>query len=116
MEELLARLEYADRAALVAFSARGVLLTPLTPDRAALLELLSALDTEMLRPASSNLGSGVRAALEAFESGAERPRVVFVLSDGEDPERRRDLGAAEASRARVRVLTAIIGQQAGGSQ
>src|SRR5262249_24089316 len=33
LEELLARLEPADRVALVAYAGRGVLLTPLTPDR-----------------------------------------------------------------------------------
>ena len=79
--ELIARLRPADRAALVAFAGRGVLLSPLTPDRGALLEMIAGLDTELIAPPSSNLGSGLRAALEAFEPGGERPAVVFMLSD-----------------------------------
>jgi Ca-activated chloride channel family protein len=113
VDELLARLESADRFGLVAFAGRGALLTPLTPDRDAVSELLAGLDTALVAPASSHVGAGVRAALAAFEDGSERPRVLVVLSDGEDPERRRDLGAVEARRADVRVLAAAFGSEAG---
>jgi Ca-activated chloride channel family protein len=112
-EGLLARLASFDRAALAAFAGRGVLLTPLTPDRDALVELLGGLDTELLAPRSSDLGEGVRAALGAFEAGSERPRVVVVLSDGEDPERHRDLGVAEALRSDARVLALAVGTAVG---
>lgn len=112
-EQLLARLAPGDRAALAAFAGRGVLLTPLTPDRAALGELLGALDSGLLEPPSSNLGEGVRAALGAFEAGSERPRVLFVLSDGEDPEQRTEIGVADALRAEVRVLSAALGTESG---
>jgi Mg-chelatase subunit ChlD len=112
-EQLLARLAPGDRAALAAFAGRGVLLTPLTPDLAALALLLGALDSGLLEPPSSNLGEGVRAALAAFEAGSERPRVLFVLSDGEDPEQRTETGVADAVRAEVRVLSAALGTEAG---
>jgi Ca-activated chloride channel family protein len=112
-EELLARLAPGDRAALAVFGSRGVLLAPLTPDRGALLELLSALDTRLVHPAGSNLGDGMRAALSAFSGADDRPRLVFVLSDGEDPERQGSLGAAEAARAGVRVLAAALGSDLG---
>jgi len=112
-EELLARLAPGDRAALAAFGSRGVLLAPLTPDRGALLEFLSALDTRLVQPAGSNLGDGMRTALSAFSGAGDRPRLVFVLSDGEDPERQGSLGAAEAARAGVRVLAAALGSDFG---
>jgi Ca-activated chloride channel family protein len=112
-EEVLMRLAPGDRAALAVFAGRGALLTPLTPDREALAELLPALDTSLVEPASSDLASGVRAALAAFENGSERPRVLFVLSDGEDPERRSSVGAAEALRAAVRVVALGLGGDAG---
>jgi Ca-activated chloride channel family protein len=112
-EELLARLAPGDRAALAAFGSRGVLLAPLTPDRGALLEFLSALDTRLVHPAGSNLGDGMRAALSAFSGANDRPRLVFVLSDGEDPERQGSLGAAEAARAGVRILAAALGSDLG---
>lgn len=111
--EILSRLEPEDRAGLAAYAGKGVLLTPLTPDRGVLLELTSGIDSDLMRPASSDLGAGVRAALTAFESGSERPRLLVVLSDGEDPERRGDLAAAEALRAGVRVLPIALGTEAG---
>lgn len=112
---LLARLEPGDRVALAAFGARGVLLTPLTPDSAALGEMLPAVDHELLRERGSNLASGVRAALGAYEEGSLRPRVLVVLSDGEDPWHGGELArvAAEAARAGVRSLAVAFGSEAG---
>ncbi len=63
--------------------------------------------------AGSNLGAGIDAALTAFSPASERPEIVFVLSDGEDPERRRDLGAGRAAAAGVRVLAAALGSDLG---
>jgi Ca-activated chloride channel family protein len=110
---LLAGLAPGDRAALAAFAGRGVLLTPLTHDHAALAELLPALDTDLVTPASSRLGAGVRAALGAFEAESERPRVLVVLSDGEDADGVADLGLAEAERAGARVVAVALGSAEG---
>src|SRR5262249_44244856 len=112
-DAILAGLGPGDRAALAVFAGRGVLLTPLTPDRDALVEMLAALDADLVRPQGSDLASGVRAALGAFEAASSRPRIVFVLSDGEDPARARDLGIAEALRAEARVHAAAFGLEAG---
>ncbi len=112
-DELLARLSPGDRVAIAAFASRGVLLTPLTPDHEAIRELLSGLDTELIQPRGSALGEGVRAALAAFEAGSERPRVLLVLSDGEDSGGGRDLPIGETSRAGVRVLAAGFGREEG---
>ncbi len=111
--EILARLTPLDRAALAVFASRGVLLVPLTPDFEALGELVAALDTKLVAPAGSDLADGVSAALRAFESGSDRSRVLLVLSDGEDPERRGTLGVAAAVRAGVKVVTAGFGSDAG---
>lgn len=110
---LIERLEPRDRVAVAAFAGRGVLLTPLTPDHQAVVDLLPVIDTELVRPASSDLARGLSAALEAFELASERPRVVFLLSDGEDSRRGRGLDTARAVRAGVRVLAAAIGSEAG---
>lgn len=112
-EELLARLGPEDRAGLAVFGSRGLLLAPLTPDHSALREFLSSLDTRLILPAGSNLGAGIDAALTAFSPASERPKIVFVLSDGEDPEHRRDLGAGRAAAAGVRVLAAALGSDLG---
>lgn len=113
VEELLARLGPRDRAALAVFASRGVVLAPLTPDRGALVELLRALDSSLIVPAGSNLAAGVREAVSAFEPGSARPRVLFVLSDGEDPEQQGATGLGAALRGEVRVLAAALGSEAG---
>jgi len=110
---LLAGLEAGDRAALAAFAGRGVLLTPLTLDHDALAELIPALDTSLIQPASSRLGAGVVEALQAFDPGSDRPRVLVVLSDGEDVEGGTDLGVAACNRAGVRVVGVALGTEAG---
>ncbi|HKJ25661.1 MAG TPA: VWA domain-containing protein [Myxococcota bacterium] len=110
---LLAHLEPGDRAALAAFAGRGVLLTPLTPDHEALVDLLPALDTSLVQPAASRLGEGVRAALAAFDPGSERPRVLVVLSDGEDADAAGDVGLVEARSAGARVVAVALGSEAG---
>jgi Ca-activated chloride channel family protein len=113
--EVLARLGGEDRAALAVFASRGVVLSPLTPDTDALAELAAALDTELVRPSGSDLGAGVAAAVTAFEAGSTRPRVLLVLSDGEDPEARADAGSAVARRADTRVVAVAFGGEAGAS-
>lgn len=112
-EELLAGLAAGDRAALAVFGSRGVLLTPLTHDPDALLELLPALDSDLVQPAGSRLGAGVREALGAFDPASERARVLVVLSDGEDPDATGDLGRAEALRAGARVVAVAFGNETG---
>lgn len=114
VEEILVRLAPGDRASLAAFAGRGLLLAPLTPDHDALVDLLAALDTDLIEPASSKLDAGVDAALTAFEAGSDRPRVLVVASDGEDSNRSRELGAEAALAFGVRVVTIALGSEVGG--
>jgi Ca-activated chloride channel family protein len=109
---VLAELLPGDRAALAVFSGRGVLLTPLTPDLAALAEWLPALDPGLMQEQGSRLAEGLEAVLAAFEPASPRPRALFVLGDGEDPERA-PLPSAGLRRAGVRVVAALFGDEAG---
>jgi len=111
--EVLGRLDARDRVAVAAFGDRGVLLTPLTPDRAALVDVLAALDTGLIHPAGSDLGAGLRAALDAFSEASARPRVVLALGDGEDPEGRSDLAGGLVRRMGARVIAVALGSEAG---
>ncbi len=112
-DRLLAGLGAGDRVALAAFASRGVLLTPLTPDVQALREMLPGLNEALVSRRGSDLAAGVRAALQAFPEESLRPRVLVVLSDGEDPQRRREVAAAEAARRGVRVVTVAFGSEGG---
>jgi hypothetical protein len=111
--DLLARLEPGDRAALSAYAARGVVLTPLSPDTAALRTLLAVVDEKLITPASSNLRDGVERALEAFEPASERARVLVLLSDGGSEGHGSDTGVASAIRANVRVVGVALGSEIG---
>ncbi len=109
---VLVGLAPGDRAALAAFAGRGVLLTPLTPDKAALVEMLPALDPDLLQEGGSRIGAGLLAALEAFEAESARPRALLLLSDGEDPDREK-IPASVTARAGVRVVAVAYGTEAG---
>jgi tetratricopeptide (TPR) repeat protein len=111
--EVLAGLAPGDRAALAAYAGRGVLLTPLTPDKQALIDMLPSLDPELMSAQGSRLGAGVRAALAAYPSGSPRPRLLLVLSDGEAPHGTPPDGSEEAAAAAVRVVTAAFGREDG---
>ena len=113
--DVLADLGANDRAALAAFAGRGVLLTPLTPDTDALTALLPALDETLLSEGGSRFEEGLRAAVRAFRPESSRPRVVLLLSDGEDPEQR-DVSANELlGAAGARVVAVAFGSEAGAS-
>ena len=110
--DVLTRLGPGDRAALAAFAGEGVLLTPLTPDHAALAELVPALDESLLSEQGSRLEAGVRAALAAYRPESPRPRVLLVLSDGEDPEAGEPAFPTVAA-AGLRVVAVAFGTEAG---
>ncbi len=107
-DDLLGEPGAGDRVALAAFAGDAALLTPLTPDRSALRELLPGIDADLIAPQGSNLAEGLRVALTAFDPESARPRVVVLLSDGEDPEGRPPPVAA-LRRAGATLLAVGIG-------
>ncbi len=115
LEHLFELLSPRDRAALAAFAGRGVLFTPLTHDRDALIKMLPALDSGLIRPAGTDLRSGVEAAITAFADGERRPRVVLVLSDGEIMGASRQTGHVAAQRNDVRIIAVALGSERGAS-
>ena len=112
-DAVLAGLAMGDRAALAAFAGRGVLLTPLTPDKDALRALLPALDDALIGEGGSRLEEGVRAALGAFRPGGTRPRVLLLLSDGEDPARGGEAEGPDLPAPGARIVAVPFGSEAG---
>jgi len=110
---VLDSLEPGDRVALAAFAERGVLFTPLTPDRSALAEMLPALDSALMADQGSHLASGINAALGAFDLNSARPRALLILSDGEVSPRSLAKTAGELHRAGIRVIAAAFGSDEG---
>ena len=102
-----------DRAALAVFAGRGALLTPLTHDAGALVEMLPSLDSEWMSDRGSRFWSGVEAAMGAFEAGSRRPRVILALGDGERAQLAPTALLEALPREQVRVVAAAIGSEAG---
>ena len=111
--DVLLALAPGDRAALAVHAGHGALLTPLTHDAAALVELLPSLDSEWMADRSSRLWVGIEAALPAFEPDSRRPRVVLALGDGERAHLVPDASFDALARAQVRVVAGAIGSEAG---
>jgi Ca-activated chloride channel family protein len=80
-----------ERIGLVVFAGGARLISPLTRDRAAFLELLDSVDFTSVQQGGTNLDKAVSLAAEALGDSDRETRAVFLLSDGED----QDEGAAE---------------------
>ncbi len=112
-EGVLARLGEGDRAALAVFAGQAALLTPLTPDKSALAEMLPALDPGLMSDTGSLGAPAVEAALPAYEGSGLRPRVLLVVSDGEFGKLPEEL-IQRAIRAELRVIAVLVGTETGG--
>lgn len=98
-----------DRLALIAFAARGYLLSPLTLDQSALALQLDALDPEVASEGGSGLASAIALAgsvLEAATQGGDKAVVVF--SDGESFEGDEVLRSAGAALLREGITLVLV--------
>ena len=75
----------ANRVAVVAFAGRGLLRCPLTENLGAVIDTLHRLRPGSVRPGGTDLGAGLDAALEAFDTEEHaQGQAIVVFSDGED--------------------------------
>ena len=81
--DLLDSLE-GDRCALVAFRRTGVVICPLTTDRAYLRSALEQMTPESAPRGETDLGAAIRAALDALDPAADDHNAIIVISDGGD--------------------------------
>ena len=73
-----------DRCALVAFRRTGVVICPLTTDHAYLRGALEHLSTESAPRGETDLGSAIRASLDALDPAADDHNAIILISDGGD--------------------------------
>ncbi len=111
-EGLLARLGEGDRAALAVFAGQAAVLTPLTPDKNALTEMLPALDTRLMAHTASRGREAIEHVLPTYDGSGLRPRVLIVISDGEVGAIDAELIATVAQKE-IRVLAALVGTETG---
>lgn len=98
-----------DRCALVAFRRTGVQVCPLTTDHAYLRSALEQLTPESAPRGETDLGSAIRAALDALDPAADDHNAIILISDGGDLRGEALANAALAQRRGVPIFTVGIG-------
>jgi len=102
-----------DRAALVAFRHKAVLLCPLTTDYAYLRQALDAASMDSAPAGETDLGDAVRKALDAFESEEGSHKAIILISDGEDLTGGAQAAAGQAAERNIPIFTVGIGDRRG---
>ena len=98
-----------DRCALVAFRKSAVTLSPLTTDRALLKSRLASIDEDSAPAGETNLGSGIREALQVLDPAADDHNAIILISDGGDLQGEAVACARLAKKRGVPVFTVGIG-------
>ena len=98
-----------DRCALVAFRRTGVVMCPLTTDHAYLRSALEKLSPESAPRGETDLGSAIRASLDALDPAADDHNAVIMISDGGDLRNEALANAELAKKRGVPIFTVGIG-------
>lgn len=110
--ELLKELE-GHRIGLVAFRAGASLVCPLTHDRAFVQRMLDGLHPDFAAPGETDIGAGLRLAVETLPESDGHHQAIILLSDGEDLAGEVFAAAREAGERGIRVLAVGIGDPGG---
>lgn len=103
-----------DRVGLIVFAGEAFLAAPLTRDHTAVERALSSAGPGMVSEPGSDFAKAITRAREAFERGSEGPKVLLLISDGEQLQGD-VLAAARAAAANgVSMHCAGVGSAAGG--
>lgn len=75
-----------DRIGLIAFSGSAFVQCPLTVDYSGFLLSVEALDTNTIPKGGTSISSAIRQAMESYEGGLKKYKVLIIITDGEDHE------------------------------
>ena len=98
-----------DRCALVAFRRTGVVICPLTTDHGYLRSALEQLTPESAPRGETDLGSAIRAALDALDPAADDHNAIIMISDGGDLRGEALANAELAKKRGIPIFTVGIG-------
>ena len=105
-----------DRCALVAFRRTGVRVCPLTTDHGFLRSALEQLSPESAPRGETDLGSAIRASLDALDPAADDHNAIILISDGGDLRGEALANAALAKKRGIPIFTVGIGDPRRGSE
>jgi len=98
-----------DRCALVAFRRTGVVVCPLTTDRGFLRSALEQISPESAPRGETDLGSAIRASLDALDPAADDHNAIILISDGGDLRGEALQNAELAQKRGIPIFTVGIG-------
>ncbi|MBQ4470823.1 MAG: VWA domain-containing protein [Kiritimatiellae bacterium] len=104
-----------DRCALVAFRRTGVVICPLTTDHGYLRGALEQMSPESAPRGETDLGSAIRASLEALDPAADDHNAIIMISDGGDLRGEAAQYAQLAKKRGVPIFTVGIGDPKSGA-
>jgi Ca-activated chloride channel family protein len=110
----LLRVVQGDRVGLVAFSGAAFVQCPLTLDYAALQMFLGALQPDLIPVPGTDLGAAIETATSAFDFESETDRVILLITDGEDNEKKGFEAAQKAADKGVKIFVFGMGETSGG--
>jgi len=110
----LINVNQGDRLGLVAFAGQAFLQCPLTLDYSALDMFLRQLAPDLIPVTGTDLGKAIELSIDSFDKESETDKVIVMITDGEDNEKK-GLEAAElALDEDIRIFIFGMGDPAGG--
>ena len=89
----------------------GVVLVPLTEDKAVVETLLDSLSPKLMSSGGTSLGKGIRAALRAFPSNSSQANTIFVFTDGDETDGLLETSLSECVKNGVSVYLVGFGSE-----
>ncbi len=102
-----------DRLGLIAFAGSAFLQCPLTLDEEAFRQSVDTLEVGLIPQGGTALGEAIEVARESFKKEAGNPKVLVLITDGEDHEPGALEAAEKAAGEGVRIFTIGVGTAEG---
>jgi Ca-activated chloride channel family protein len=112
VKDLVKRLQ-GDRIGLIAFAGNAFLQCPLTVDYNGFMLSLDALDVNTIPKGGTSISSAIGTALESYEGGMKKYKVLVIITDGEDHEGKTLEIAQIAKEKGIKIFTIGIGTSEG---
>jgi len=103
----------SDRIGLIGFAGTPYLFAPLTPDHAAVREMIDQVDMDFIPVGGSDLEAAVELAIKTLKETGQKENALIVLSDGDETTGRMAKLASDAKKAGVYVFAIAVGTEQG---
>ncbi|MCM8782558.1 MAG: VWA domain-containing protein, partial [Candidatus Omnitrophica bacterium] len=102
-----------DRIGLIAFSGSAFVQCPLTVDYSGFILSVDALDINTIPKGGTSISSAIRQAIESYEGGLKKYKVLIIITDGEDHEGDPLKAAEVAQKEGIKIFCIGIGTNEG---